>query len=93
MRALLAAVIAMGVLIVVGTTTLIVMLVERMGQDHSAQSVRAQTLALPPGSRLISAQSDGKSMLLLLQTGDHQQIQLRRLDDGSPEAIYNVTNQ
>ena len=90
MRGLMAAVIVMGVLIVMGTTTLIVMLVERMGGDKTAQSATEQNLPIAAGARVISANSDGKNLILLLAQGDRQQIEVRNLVSGQLEARYNI---
>ena len=73
MRALLAVVVAMGVLIVVGVATLAVTIVHRL----SASSVQASlVLDEPPGTRFQSVASAGDRLVILLTGGGPDRIVL-----------------
>jgi len=89
MRALLAAVIVMGVLIVVGTGALVVLVVKRLGGD-TGRSDAAVVIREPAGTRVVSAASDGKTLTLILAGPEGQEIEIRDVDSGQVVRRFSV---
>ena len=75
MRALLVAVVVMGVLIIVGTTVLVVAIFERLGGKSPSEAPIA--LQEPAGTKLVNASSDGSTLTLILATASGNQIEVR----------------
>jgi len=90
MRALLAAVIGMGVLIVIGTTVLIVEIGEKLS-GGGVVSDAPVVLQEPPGSRVVSAASDGKTLTLVLAGPGGQEIEVRDLNSGAVVRRFDVS--
>ncbi|WP_027285978.1 DUF6476 family protein [Rubritepida flocculans] len=74
MQALKFLVVAMGVLIVAGTVTLIVFLVQRAGGREGAASLPPINLDLPPGSRILSVAGAGDRFAVLVQRPDGERV-------------------
>ena len=67
MRALKILVVAMGVLIVAGTVTLVVLLVQRAGGGRGGAVVARASLDLPAGSQIVSVAGAGERFALLVR--------------------------
>ena len=77
MRFLKVLVIAMGVLIVVATTVLIVLIVHRLGETKPAQSVSASVLLdQPHGTRIVGIAAADSRLALQLQGGGPDRVVL-----------------
>ena len=79
MRALLAAVIVMGVLIVAGVATVVVTIVHRVATPHPIASAPASAppsvvLDEPPGTRIVSAAAAPDRLALTLQGGGPDRV-------------------
>ena len=84
MRALKAAVIVMGVLIVVGTATLAVLIVQRLGSAGSEASARPATvLDEPAGTRIAGIASSGDRLAVQLQGGGVDRVVVIDLHSGA----------
>ena len=88
MRALKFLVVAMGVLIVAGTVTLVVLLVQRGGGGRGAASLPAMSLDLPAGSRILGVAGAGDHFAVHVQRPDGERILL--LDSRSGRIIGEV---
>ena len=75
MRALKFLVVAMGVLIVAGTVTLVVLLVQRSG-GRGGNALPAMSLDLPAGSRILSIAGAGDHFAVHVQRPDGERILL-----------------
>jgi hypothetical protein len=82
MKALLAATIIMGVLIVAGTATLAVLIVRRVSVGPAAQS--AELLHEPPGTRMVGIAGAGDRVAVLLQGGGPDRVLLLDARSGKP---------
>ena len=91
MRALLAAVVAMGVLIVMGTTVLIVTIISRLHSGSFVTTAAPVILHEPAGTRITSASSDGKTLTLVLVGPQGEQIEVRDLASGEVERSFTVS--
>ena len=60
MRALKVLVVGMGVLIVAGTVTLVVLLVQRAGGGRAGEVAARASLDLPPGTQIVSVAGAGE---------------------------------
>jgi hypothetical protein len=76
MRALKFLVVGMGVLIVAGTVTLVVLLVQRAGGGRGAASLPAMSLDLPAGSRILGIAGAGDHLAVHVQRPDGERILL-----------------
>jgi len=76
MRLLKFLVIAMGVLIVAGTVTLVVLLVQRAGGGRGAAPLPAMSLDLPAGSRILGIAGAGDHLGVHVQRPDGERILL-----------------
>ena len=76
MRALKFLVVGMGVLIVAGTVTLVVLLVQRAGGGREAASLPAVSLNLPAGSRILGIAGAGDHLAVHVQRPDGERILL-----------------
>lgn len=80
MRAIKFAVIAMGVLLVVGMIVVVVTLINRaanLGEEPTTQETVRETLDLGPGDRIANASLDGTRMLLVVdRAAGHQDVLL-----------------
>lgn len=76
MRALKFLVVAMGVLIVAGTVTLVVLLVQRSGGGRGGNALPAMSLDLPAGSRILSIAGAGDHFAVHVQRPDGERILL-----------------
>lgn len=76
MRALKFLVVAMGVLIVAGTVTLVVLLVQRAGGNRGGVSLPAMSLNLPAGSRILGLAGAGDHFAVHVQRPDGERILL-----------------
>ncbi len=77
MRALKILVIAMGVLLVAGTTALVIAVVARVNRPATSAApvaTGARTIELPPGSRVLAAEASGDRLVirLALAEGDEE---------------------
>ena len=91
MRALLAAVVAMGVLIVMGTTVLVVTIVSRLHSGSFLATKGPVTLYEPAGTKITSATSDGKTLTLVLSGPHGEEIEVRDLASGEVERSFVVS--
>ncbi len=85
MRALLTAVVVMGVLIVAGVATLAVTIMRRLA---APQSHVAQIMAEPPGTRVQAISQAGDRLAVLLQGGGPDRIVL--LDPHSGQVVGRI---
>ncbi|WP_248710535.1 DUF6476 family protein [Sediminicoccus sp. KRV36] len=76
MRALKFLVVAMGVLIVAGTVTLVVLLVQRAGGGGAGASLPPMSLNLPAGSRILGVAGAGERFAVHVQRPDGDRILL-----------------
>ncbi|MCX8135316.1 MAG: DUF6476 family protein [Roseococcus sp.] len=74
MQALKVLVVAMGVLIVAGTVTLAVLIVQRASGRDGARSLPPIDLDLPPGSRILSVAGAGERFAILVQRPDGERL-------------------
>ncbi len=80
-RGLLAAVIIMGVLIVVGVGALVVGMVYKLGGRGTTHTESA-SYAPPPGAKLISMETSGDRLLLRLREGASEEVDIVDTTDG-----------
>ena len=64
----------MGVLIVAGTVTLVVLLVQRAGGREGGAALPPINLDLPPGSRILSVAGAGDRFAVLVQRPDGERL-------------------
>jgi hypothetical protein len=76
MQALKFLVVAMGVLIVAGTVTLVVLLVQRAGGSRTGVSLPPMSLNLPAGSRILGLAGAGDHFAVHVQRPDGERILL-----------------
>ena len=76
MQALKFLVVAMGVLIVAGTVTLVVLLVQRAGGARGGASLPPLSLNLPAGSRILGLAGAGDHFAVHVQRPDGERILL-----------------
>ena len=89
MRALKVLVVAMGVLIVVGTVTLVALLVQRIGGGGSPDAPFRAALGLPEGSRITGIASTERGLAVLVSRPDGDRVLL--LDPRGGRVIGEVT--
>ena len=89
MRGLVALVIGMAVLILIGSSVLVVVIAARLGGEREASNV-PMPLQEPAGSKLVSASSDGKLLTLVLSGPGGQEIEVRDLDSGQLVRRFSV---
>jgi hypothetical protein len=88
-RALKVLVVAMGVLIVVGTVTLVALLVQRIGGGGSGDAPFRAALGLPEGSRITGIASTERGLAVLVSRPDGDRVLL--LDPRGGRVIGEVT--
>ena len=81
MRALKLAVVVMGVLIIAGTATLAVLVVERLA-GHAGTTPLSVQLDEPPATRIAASASTGEQLTLLLQGGGPDRVVVIDLRSG-----------
>jgi len=82
-------VIAMGVLIVAGTVTLVVLLVQRAGGGRGGAPLPAMNLDLPAGSRILGIAGAGDHLGVHVHSPDGDRILL--LDPRTGRVVGQVT--
>jgi hypothetical protein len=88
MRALLALTVVMGVLIVLGTATVAVTIMHRMGAA-APHALPGGVLDEPPGTHIISAAAYGDRLALVLQGGGPDRVIL--FDPSTGHTLGRVT--
>lgn len=84
MRLLKAAVVIMGVLIVVGTATLATLIVQRLSGGVPGAAPASLVLDEPTGTRIVAAAATGERLVLHLQGGGGDRVVVVDLRSGKP---------
>jgi len=81
-RGLKAAVIILGVLIVLALATLVVGFVFRLGSRSAGRGESAAVFSPPPGARIVSMEVSGDRLILHLRTSTSEEIDIVDTESG-----------